>query len=456
MARFSRRAIVKGLGAVAAASTIKPLRAKAAAPVNVWWTQGFYEAENKAVIDSLAAWEKGTGNKVNLTILNGPDLITKLIAGMQVGDVPDLVHSVTGDRFLVPRAAWDDQLIDVSDVIESQKAEFHPTALASSKFYNAKLKKLGTYAVPIKCSTLLEQVWRPLVAEAGFTDTDIPKTHDAYFDFFQSVQDKLRAKGRRIFGLGYSMAAKEADAGTLFHHFLVAYGGTDIVLPNGTLNIDNAAVKAAAVKALERLTTPYKKGYVPPGAINWGDVDNNNAFFAKQIVMTPNATISIAVAQMEKPDQYYKEIITQGIPLSNDGKPVASMLGVSPCLIPKGAKNIDGAKELLKSFIQPANLNSYLKETRGRFLPVMTSIVKSDPYWQDPKDPHRPVAVETGLIKPTIPWWMSYNPAYSAVLSEQIWSQAEANITQKNMTPEQAMEEAAGRIKSIFERYRIG
>jgi len=251
------------------------------------------------------------------------------------------------------------------------------------------------------------------------------------------------------------MASKEADSGTLFHHFLVAYGGKDIVLPSGKLNIDDAGVQKAAVTALERLTTPYKKGYVPPGAINWGDVDNNNAFFAKQIVMTPNATISIAVAQMEKADQYYKQIITQGIPLGNDGTPVPGILAVAPCLIPKGAKNIDGAKDLLRSFIKPDHLNQYLKETRGRFLPVMMSNVKSDPYWQDPTDPHRHVAVDTGLIKPTIPWWMNYNPAYSAVLSEQIWSQAEANITQKNMTPEQAAEEAVRRIKTIFERFKI-
>ena len=86
-------------------------------------------------------------------------------------------------------------------------------------------------------------------------------------------------------------------------------------LPDGKLNIDDPAVRKAATTALERLTTPFKKGYVPPGAINWGDVDNNNAFFARQIVMTPNATISIAAAQMDKPDLYYKEIITRGIPL---------------------------------------------------------------------------------------------------------------------------------------------
>jgi multiple sugar transport system substrate-binding protein len=455
MTQLSRRHTLAGIGALGAASTLRPRRAKAADPVTVWWTQGFYEAENKAVIDSIAAWEKSTGTKVNLTIMNGPDLISKMIAAMQVGDVPDLVHSVTGDRFLVPRAAWDDKLVDVSDVVESQKHEFHKTALDSSRYYNAAQKKYSYYTVPIKCSTLMEEAWRPMIEDAGFSDSNIPKTQDAYFDFFQVVQDKLRSKGKRVYGLGYSMATKEADSGTLFHAFLVAYGGAGIVLPNGKLNIDDPVVKSAAVTALERLTTPYKKGYVPPGAINWGDVDNNNAFFAKQIVMTPNATISIAVAQMEKPDQYYKQIITSGVPNGNDGKPVVSIVGVSPCLIPKGAKNINGAKALLRAFIQPDNLNTYLKETRGRFLPVMMSNVKNDPYWQDPADPHRPVAVEAGLIKPTMPWWMTYNPAYAAVLSEQIWAQAEANITQKSMTAEQAMEGAVERIKSIFERFQI-
>ena len=441
-----------GVGAMAA---LKPRMGRAAEPVTVWWTQGFYEAENKAVVDAIKNWETTSGTKVNLTIMNGPDLISKMIAAMQVGDVPDLVHAVTGDRFLVPRASWDDKLVDVSDVVETQKAEFHQTALDSSRFYNQKLKSYSYYAVPIKCGTLMDQVWRPLVEEAGFSDKDMPKTQDAYYDFFQVVQDKLRSKGRRIYGLGYSMATKEADSGNLFHAFLVAYGGAGIVLPNGKLNLDDPAVKQAATTALERMTTPFKKGYVPPGAINWGDVDNNNAFFAKQIVMTPNATISIAVAQMEKPDQYYKQVITQGMPLGNDGKQVPSLVGVSPCFIPKGAKNIDGAKALLRAFIKPDNMNTYLKETRARFLPVMMTNIKNDPYWLDPNDPHRPVAVEAGLVRPSMPWWWTYNPAYSAVMSEQIWAQAEANITQKNMTPEQAMEGATARIKEIFERFQI-
>ena len=401
----------------------------------------------------MADWEKRTGTKVNLTFMNGPDLITKLIAGMQVGDVPDLVHSVTGDRFLVPRAAWNDQLEDVTDVMETQKTEFTDRAVRPRLLQRQAEEILVLQRADQ--SLLADELG--LAAAAGGSRLRRDRHAEDAGQVLRLLPDRAGQAARqgqadlrpRLF---------DGDEGGRYRQpvppFLVAYGGDGIVSPDGKLNIDDPAVRKAATTALERLTTPYKKGYVPPGAINWGDVDNNNAFFAKQIVMTPNATISIAVAQMDKPDQYYKEIITLGVPLGNDGKPVPGVLAVSPTLIPKGSKNVDAAKALLRDFIRPANLNTYLKETRARYLPVMMSIVKKDPYWTDPKDPHRPVAVDTGLIKPTIPWWMTYNPAYSAVLSEQIWAQAEANITQSNMTPEQATEEAAKRIKQLFEQYQ--
>src|SRR5262245_21957472 len=156
MKLISRRRALGGVGAavVAAGTGLMPRRAKAAGELTVWWTQGFYKAENDAVIAWMADWEKRNNTKINLTIMNGPDVITKLIAGMQVGDVPDVVHTVTGDRFLVPRAAWNDQLEDVSDVVESQKAEFMETALITARLYNAKQKKNSYYGVPNKASSL--------------------------------------------------------------------------------------------------------------------------------------------------------------------------------------------------------------------------------------------------------------------------------------------------------------
>ena len=82
MTRLTRRGTLAGLGTALATPSI--VRA-AGGEVTVWWTQGFYEQENKAIVDAMASWEKKTGTKVNLSIINGPDIITKLIAGMQVG-----------------------------------------------------------------------------------------------------------------------------------------------------------------------------------------------------------------------------------------------------------------------------------------------------------------------------------------------------------------------------------
>ncbi len=72
-----------------------------------------------------------------------------------------------------------------------------------------------------------------------------------------------------------------------------------------------------------------------------------------QIAITPDATIFISVAQMEKPNHYYKEIITQGLPHGNDGKEIPNLLFVTPNPTPKGAKNVDPAKALLRDFSPP-------------------------------------------------------------------------------------------------------
>src|SRR6202023_863971 len=80
---------------------------------------------------------------------------------------------------------------------------------------------------------------------------------------------------------------------------------------------------------------------------------------------------------------------SRGLALSNDGRPVPSRAGSLCGLIPKGAKNIPAAKDFLKYLIQPKVCNEYLKTGLGRRLPAMPVIAKDDPWWLDPKDPHR-------------------------------------------------------------------
>jgi len=199
----------------------------------------------------------------------------------------------------------------------------------------------------------------------------------------------------------------------------------------------------------------YKEGFVPPGAINWNDADDNNAFHAKQIVMDLDGTISteVAVLSQGKKDDY-DDIVTMGLALSNDGKPVPAQADNATALIPKGAKNLDVAKEFLKYFIQPKVNNEWLKTGLGRNIPCMPSVVKNDPWWF--ADPHRDAYVKQGVLGPTLPQFWVFNPAYAQVRNEHVWSVGWVDIMKEGMAPPAAAEKAFKRVEEIFAKYPIG
>src|SRR5262249_54967821 len=156
----------------------------------------------------------------------------------------------------------------------------------------------------------------------------------------------------KLFGIGFQLNTTGNDSNSLFNSFLIANGGQNIVTPDGKLHLDEKEVREAVIRALGYPATAYKGGFVPPSAIKWEDADDNNAFHAKQIVMDLDGSISTEVAIYEKKEDY-NAIVTMPIPLSNDGKPIACQQGSLCALIPKGAKNIDVAKDFLKYLIQP-------------------------------------------------------------------------------------------------------
>jgi multiple sugar transport system substrate-binding protein len=108
---------------------------------------------------------------------------------------------------------------------------------------------------------------------------DLPRTRDAFYDFFKEVQTKLRTQSvRNVYGLGLQVTTTGVDPNFLFNYFLIAYGGQGIVTEDGKLHLDDPKVREAAIKAMTYPATAYKEGFVPPGAINWNDADDNNAF----------------------------------------------------------------------------------------------------------------------------------------------------------------------------------
>jgi len=383
-------------------------------------------------------------------------LMQKIVSALTSGDVPDVLTHDIADQAVVPQNAWNDKLIDLTDVIETQKAHYHPTALLASQYYNNVSKKRGYYLAPYMTGPLPFHVWNSLVEKAGYKLSDAPKTWDAFWDFFKPMQKSLRDKGMRgLYALGMQPTTTgPADGNNMFHYFLVANGGNGIVTPDGVPHLDDPQVKEAVIKALTYITTAFKEGYVPPGALSWSDADDNNAFHAKQMIMDLDGTISTEVALYHKKEEY-NDIVTMGLPNDNSGKPIPALLGVTGAFIPKGAKNVDAAKQFLKYLIQPKVMNEYLKNGLGRWLPAMPALAKSDPFWLDPADPHRVAYTTEGLLAPTAPNYPAFNPGYAECNSQQIWGVAAADVIREGMTPQAAADKALKRIATILAKYPI-
>src|SRR5258708_1978269 len=219
---------VAGVGTLA-----RPFIANAAATTaEVWWVQGFVPEEDTSFKKIVADYEKASGNKLDYNIIPFAPGRQKIVAAMTSGVVPDMFTNNPAE--IVAIYAWDDKLVDVTDVVSTQREEYTETALLNNFCYNSVTKKRSFYGVPYTTATLPNHIWRPLIEKAGYKVADIPKTWDAYYDFFKDVQKNLRKQGvRNVYGLGLNVTTNGNDPNFVFNYFLIAYGGKDIVTEDG-------------------------------------------------------------------------------------------------------------------------------------------------------------------------------------------------------------------------------
>src|SRR5581483_6908930 len=264
----SRRSVLRGSLALAATGTLgRPFIANAQAKTaTVLWVQGFVKEEDEAFKKLVADYEKASGNKIDFSLIPFGPAMQKIVAGLTSGDAPDVMFHDIADNSVVPQNAWNDKLEDVSDVVDTQKAHYHPTALRASQYFNNVSKQRHAYYVPVKIGVLPVHCWSSMVEKAGFKLADAPKTWDAFWDFFKPMQKKLRESMRGVYVHGIQATTNgPADGNNTFHHFLIANGGYGIVTEDGQSHVNDPKVKDAVIKTLTYISTSFKEGYVPPG-----------------------------------------------------------------------------------------------------------------------------------------------------------------------------------------------
>jgi multiple sugar transport system substrate-binding protein len=457
MTNMSRRGLVMGAAALTAGWLARPYIANAAAKTaTVWITQGFVQAEDQALKKTAEDYMKASGNTLEYSIMPFMALNQKIISALTSGDVPDLMFH-DAPEVLLPQNAWDDKLLDVSDVVAAYESQLSETAKQCSSFPNKVTKKRSYYLCPVKQGVTPFHIWSDLVDKAGLKMSEIPKEWDGIWTYLKQAQKPLRAKGmRRIYACGLQITTVGPnDGNNVFRHFLIANGGRDIVTPDGKLHTNDPKIREAVIRSVEFMTSLYKEGVVPPEALSWNDADDNNGFHEKLFMMDFDGTLSTELAMIKDKKAFYEDMKTLAPVSKNDGTPMENQVNAGGGFIPKSAKNAEVAKDFMRYFMQPQVMNENLKAGLGRWFPSIPKLVRDDPWWLNSGMPCLKPYIEEGVLNPTLPLYNAYSPAWGQFEAEQVWGQAHADVIKNGMKPADAIDKAFKRAEQIFARYPI-
>jgi multiple sugar transport system substrate-binding protein len=426
----------------------------------VYWTKGFYPQEDKALDEMVDKFQKKTGVKVELSRYSPQESVPKAVAALDSGTPPDVAYGDVFDFQVAGKWAYEGRLADLSDILEPMKASFLPVTLETTYMLNGKTGKRAYYAFPMKRQTMHIQYWKDMLQEAGLKESDIPKTWNAYWAFWcdKAQAGYRKASGKRIYSVGTPMGVDSSDSFYSFLTYMDAYN-VKVVDDNGKLMVDRPEVKKGLAAAVKDYAHTISAGCTPPSAVQWKDPDNNVAFHNKTIMMTHNATISIAAKWLDDanndkltPEQraeakknYEERIATSAFPAKPDGKPMQYRSAVKVGVIFDSAKNKKRAKEFVQFMMQDENLIPYVEGSLGRWYPV-TKTGAARPFWT--QDPHRKIVHEQ-FSAGTVPFEFTKNYKFTILNNENVWAKAVNRVATDKWTPEKATDEMIARIKQV-------
>ena len=422
--------------------------------LNIWWEKGFNLTEDEAFSNIVKDWQQQTGNQVKVAFYPTDELSEKITRAVSSRNLPDLIMSQKANPTLYPRLAWQNQLQDVSDVIEPVKDLYPESILKAITYFNQVTGDSSYYGIPVYQATMFVFYWQKLLSQLGMNATDIPQDWDGFWQFWQQAQSDLRKQHNQdIYGLGLPFSASGTDdMYVLFEQILEAHD-IHLVDDTGELLVDRPEIRQGIIQCLEWYSQLYLQGYVPPDAINWLNTDNNRNLLNQEVLMTPNITFSIPNAVRQDADTYYHQLGIAELPNKPNGKPMCYIITVKQAVIFADSAQIQLAKDFMSYFIQPQVTIKYLQASGHRNLPVQNA-VWSDPFWQQTTDPYLTTAAKILAQGDTRLSYVANNPAYSQVLETNIWGKTLHRIVIDDISCERAADEAIASIKAIFAEWQ--
>jgi multiple sugar transport system substrate-binding protein len=424
-----------------------------AADLVVWWEESYTPAEDAAVHELIDAFEGQTGRHVELVRHDIDQETAAVQAAIDAGRPPDFLFGQLAEH-QIPRWAEEGRLVDLTDAIGPLKGLFDADMLEFSTLRDGRHGRSALYALPMAKDTTHIHVWKSLLEQAGLTLDDIPTEWDAFWSFWcDRAQPAVRKTLGRddIWGAGMAMSLGAADTRIAYIQFQLAYG-TPWASDDGRLQIEDPAVRAGMIEALDNYTAIWRKGCTPPDSVDWTSRGNNEAFVKQRVLMTINNTLSATNLLKEtRPDDYHDNAATIDWPNDRDGWPLPIYGGTTRGAVFTAGGHIPIAKEFVGFLIEEGWLAHWLSFAGDRFLPPMRKLVEQ-PFWLDVSDPHRMRSAIQILTRPHYEAFLALNRDWrlTRVFQDHVWQEAVHRVAADGIGPEQAVDEAIVRIKQIL------
>lgn len=460
----SRRRVLKagGLAGLAAiGAPLFPLNAFAAdKTLKILQWSHFVPTYDKWFDAFAKAWGEANGVKVTVDHINIADLVTTTTSEMSANSGHDIIE-------LGPEAAqFTPNVLDMADVNQEAAKQFGPIVdIIKRVSYNPVVKQWYAFCHgwTVDCGDYRYSLWKKAGMDTG------PSTWMQLLD----VGEKIRKEQGVEVGIGMS---QELDSNMVARSVLWSWGAS-VQDADDNVILGTGKNRELAIGAVKYMADLYHRT-MTPAIFAWNAASNNQDLIAGKASYIVNSISAYRSAQETKPD-IAKDVFFTGPLAGPSGDAWANVHVLYNYIIPKFAK---AREDVAKRFILHLAANydqamyySKLYNSPSYFGTPVPSGDRTYPAVKDAKtlkdlndvwftnDPFKLPGEADGKLKPLIPatkWTTNLghpgysNPAVGEVFNTFVLPNMMAKAARGDLKPEQAVDQAAKQIESIYAQWR--
>jgi multiple sugar transport system substrate-binding protein len=368
------------------------------------------------------------------------DFLGKMTAAVAAGNPPDFAYQSNISNVQMNLLGL---LEDVTDVVDQAVASYGNIMRGTNAASNGQFDGVWV-GVPFIGSTTGRFIRADKLEEAGINPDDLA-TYSDRRDAALAISD---ATGEFW---GWGLTPNQSGDG---HGFLVSvihsFGGHYTDETGTIVQFDSPETLAAVEWLTEIYTSEMYAPMLPPGILSWTDISNNEAYLAGTIGYTHNAFSVYAQAKRDENPVF--PVTRLLLAPSSDVGPDQNGGGIGGWVnIFKGAANVELAKQLTLSLLDPANFNRMSSVAGGLFMPAYENLWTDELLAADPNFAIIKQQLDVEEPYTGSPWPAEPNAAIDAIRAASIPEQMIANITSGRMNPAEALTDAHNKIVDIFE-----